>query len=166
MLPQIEECRINPCTHCGRFGNGEQQTLLSLDGNLSGDIPPSAAVGLGFLSLGGRPVANANIVENLGLRDPATGLLQSQKGQSGWLLLLRVVVVRALRSRARALRSASCTCLTPRPGPWTPPSDSFRRGDTVKSLPMRSINCGYCAPVLNLMFGLLRTYAVCDHPRR
>lgn len=81
MLPQIEECRINPCTHCGRFGNGEQQTLLSLDGNLSGDIPPSAAVGLGFLSLGGRPVANANIVENLGLRDPATGLLQSQKAK-------------------------------------------------------------------------------------
>ncbi|KAJ4392040.1 hypothetical protein N0V93_005661 [Gnomoniopsis smithogilvyi] len=79
LMPQIEECRTSLCPRCGRAGAGEQQSFLNLDGVLKGDIPPSAAVGFGFRALGGRPVANANIVRNLGLRDPKTGLLPGQK---------------------------------------------------------------------------------------
>ncbi|CAN8097312.1 unnamed protein product [Discula destructiva] len=79
LMPQVEECRTTLCPRCGRVGNGEQQAFLSLDGVLNGDIPPAAAVGFGFRALGGRPVANANIVKNLGLRDPQTGLLPGQR---------------------------------------------------------------------------------------
>lgn len=78
LMPQAEECKTSLCPRCGRVGAGEQQSFLSLDGVLKGDIPPSAAVGFGFRALGGRPVANANIVRNLGLRDPKTGLLPGQ----------------------------------------------------------------------------------------
>lgn len=81
LMPQSEECTISLCPRCGRSGAGEQQSFLSLDGVLKGDIPPSAAVGFGFRALGGRPVANANIVRNLGLREPKTGLRPHQKAQ-------------------------------------------------------------------------------------
>lgn len=80
-MPRAEECTISLCPRCGRLGAGEQQSFLSLDGVLKGDIPPSAAVGFGFRALGGRPVANANIVRNLGLRGPRTGLLPHQKAR-------------------------------------------------------------------------------------
>lgn len=80
-MPQAEECTTSLCPRCGRLGAGEQQSFLSLDGVLKGDTPPSAAVGFGFRALRGRPVANANIVRNLGLRDPITGQLLSRKAQ-------------------------------------------------------------------------------------
>lgn len=80
-MPQAEECTTSLCPRCGRLGAGEQQSFLSLDGVLKGDIPPCAAVGFGFRSLGGRPVANANFVRDLGLRDPKTGLIPQQKVQ-------------------------------------------------------------------------------------
>lgn len=79
LVPQVEECRVTLCPRCGRMANGEQQSFLNLDAILMGDIPPSAAVGFGFRAMGGRPVANANIVKNMGLRDPKTGLLPGQK---------------------------------------------------------------------------------------
>lgn len=81
LLPQVAECRTTLCPSCGRAAGGEQQAFLNLEGVLTGDIPPSAAVGFGFRALGGRPVANANIVKNLGLRDPKTGLLPGQKAK-------------------------------------------------------------------------------------
>lgn len=81
LMPQNEECKTALCPRCGRAGAGEQQSFLSLDGVLKGDIPPSAAVGFGFRALGGRPVANANIVRNLGLRDPRTGSLPGQNAK-------------------------------------------------------------------------------------
>lgn len=81
LMPQAEECKTTLCPRCGRLGAGEQQSFLSLDGVLKGDIPPSAAVGFGFRALGGRPVAKVNIVKNLGLRDPKTGLLPGQKSK-------------------------------------------------------------------------------------
>lgn len=82
LTPQAEECRISLCPRCGRAGAGEQQSFLSLDGALKGDVPPSTAVGFGFRALGGRPVANANIVKRLGLRDPKTGLLPGQEAKN------------------------------------------------------------------------------------
>lgn len=76
--PLQDECTATLCPSCGRAGAGEDLSFLSIDGVLRGDIPPSAAVGYGFRGMGGRPVANANIVKNLGLRDPKTGLLPEQ----------------------------------------------------------------------------------------
>ncbi|KAJ4424118.1 hypothetical protein N0V82_001166 [Gnomoniopsis sp. IMI 355080] len=81
LLPPSEECKASLCPSCGRGGGGEQQSFLNLDGVLKGDVPPTAAVGFGFRALGGRPVANANIVKNLGLRDPKTGLLPDQQAK-------------------------------------------------------------------------------------
>lgn len=86
-MPQAEECTISLCPRCGRLGAGEQQSFLSLDGVLKGDIPPSAAVGFGFRALGGRPVSNANIVRNLGLRDPETGLLPHRMVQQDAIVI-------------------------------------------------------------------------------
>lgn len=79
LVPEHQECKTTLCPRCGRAGLGEYQGYLNLDGILKGDIPPTAAVGYGFRPLGGRPVANANVVKNLGLRDPKTGLLPDQK---------------------------------------------------------------------------------------
>lgn len=79
IVDQAEECKATLCPRCGRGGVGEDLSWLSLDGVLKGDIPASAAVGYGFRALGGRPVANANIVKNLGLRDPKTGRLPEQQ---------------------------------------------------------------------------------------
>lgn len=76
--PLQDECKATLCPSCGRAGAGGDLSFLSLDGVLRGDIPPSAAVGYGFRAMGERPVANANIVKNLGLRDPKTGLLPEQ----------------------------------------------------------------------------------------
>lgn len=73
--PLGNECMVTVCSACGRGGTGEDMSFLSIDGVLKGDIPPSAAVGYGFRGIGGRPVANANIVKNLGLQDPKTGQL-------------------------------------------------------------------------------------------
>lgn len=75
IVGQAEECKATLCPRCGRGGMGEDLAWLSIDGVLKGDIPASAAVGYGFRALGGRPVADANIVRNLGLRDPKTGQL-------------------------------------------------------------------------------------------
>lgn len=79
LVPEHQECKTTLCPRCGRAGLGEYQGYLNPDGILKGDIPPTAAVGYGFRPLGGRPVANANVVKNLGLRDPETGLLPDQK---------------------------------------------------------------------------------------
>lgn len=78
VVPQREECKTTLCPNCGRSGMAEEQSFLSIDGVLKGDYPPTAAVGYGFRALGGRPVVDANIVKNLGLRDLKTGLLPEQ----------------------------------------------------------------------------------------
>lgn len=78
---QAEECKITLCPRCGRGGMGEDLAWLSIDGVLKGDVPPTAAVGYGFRALGGRPVADARIVKNLGLRDPKTGRLPEKAPQ-------------------------------------------------------------------------------------
>lgn len=75
LVGQAEECSATLCPRCGRGGMGEDLAWLSIDGVLKGDVPATAAVGYGFRALGGRPVADANIVKNLGLRDPETGEL-------------------------------------------------------------------------------------------
>lgn len=75
VVNQAEECKTTLCPRCGRGGMGEEISWLSISGVLKGDIPPTTAVGYGFRALGGRPMADANIVKNLGLRDPNTGFL-------------------------------------------------------------------------------------------
>lgn len=88
IVGQAEECKATLCPRCGRAGMGEDLSWLSIDGVLKGDIPASAAVGYGFRALGGRPVADANIVKNLGRRDPETGQLPEKtlKGKDECLI--------------------------------------------------------------------------------
>lgn len=45
-----------------------ERAYLSLDGILDGDIPATAATGYGFHLHGGRPLADPNIVKELGTR--------------------------------------------------------------------------------------------------
>ncbi|KAF3770272.1 hypothetical protein M406DRAFT_66691 [Cryphonectria parasitica EP155] len=78
VVDELDECKTILCPTCGCGGLGEHLSYLSIDGVLKGDIPPTAAVGFGFRAMGGRPVANAGIVKNLGLRDPKAGLLPDQ----------------------------------------------------------------------------------------
>lgn len=79
IVGQAEECRATLCPRCGQGGMGEDLAWLSIDSVLKGDIPATAAVGYGFRAIGGRPVADANIVKNLGLRDLETGQLPEKK---------------------------------------------------------------------------------------
>lgn len=60
------ECKNTLCPHCGKGMVGEEMAFLNLDGILKGDIPPTVAVGYSFRKHG-RPVANAEIVRNIGL---------------------------------------------------------------------------------------------------
>lgn len=78
VVPQREECKTTLCPGCGRGGMAEEQSYLSIGGVLNNDFPPTASVGYGFRPLGGRPIADANIVRNLGLRDPTKVLLPDQ----------------------------------------------------------------------------------------
>lgn len=75
IMSQSSECKGKSCPYCGRRGRREPQTFLSIDSVLKSDFSPTAAGGYGFHC---RPVANANVVKNLGLRDPKTGLLPGQ----------------------------------------------------------------------------------------
>jgi hypothetical protein len=63
-IPDEEfECRHTICPKCDNTDQGK--TIVSLDAVLNGDISPSLAVGLSFED-SGRPVADANVVKNLG----------------------------------------------------------------------------------------------------
>ncbi|KUI56915.1 hypothetical protein VP1G_04315 [Cytospora mali] len=62
-----QECKNTLCPHCGKGMVGEEIALLDLDGILKGNIPPTVAVGYCFRKHG-RPVADADIVRNIGLR--------------------------------------------------------------------------------------------------
>lgn len=62
-----QECKQTLCPACGKGMLGEQMSFLDLDGVLRGDIPPTVALGYCFRK-SGRPVADANIVRNIGLR--------------------------------------------------------------------------------------------------
>lgn len=64
---ETQECKQTLCPACGRGMMGEEVSYLDLDGILKGDIPPTAALGYGFRT-SGRPIADANIVRNIGLR--------------------------------------------------------------------------------------------------
>ena len=44
------------------------RAYLSLNAVANGEIPPTAATGFGFHLLGERPVVDANVVRNIGLR--------------------------------------------------------------------------------------------------
>ncbi|KAI5926437.1 hypothetical protein F4810DRAFT_707518 [Camillea tinctor] len=61
-----DECQVKCCHRCRP--TCEPRSYLSLDGIVSGDVPPSAATGFGFHRAGTRPIINARVVQNLGLR--------------------------------------------------------------------------------------------------
>ncbi|KAI0017352.1 hypothetical protein F4780DRAFT_796531 [Xylariomycetidae sp. FL0641] len=60
------ECQAKYCHRCRPSCNA--RSFLSLNAVAQGDIPPTAAMGFGFHRMGTRPVLNANIVKNIGLR--------------------------------------------------------------------------------------------------
>lgn len=60
------ECQYKICPYC-RPGAADR-AYLSLDGVANGEIPPTAAVGFGFQTLGERPVVNVDTVRDIGLR--------------------------------------------------------------------------------------------------
>ncbi|KAI1757747.1 hypothetical protein F4782DRAFT_140786 [Xylaria castorea] len=62
-VPRTEECQAKYCHRCRPSFVG--RTFLSLDGIANGDIPPTAATSFGFRQ---RPVADARVVRNIGLR--------------------------------------------------------------------------------------------------
>lgn len=64
---EAQECKQTLCPACGKGMMGEEVSFLDLDGVLRGDIPPTVALGYGFRK-SGRPIADANIVRNIGLR--------------------------------------------------------------------------------------------------
>lgn len=64
---EAQECKQTLCPACGKGMLGEEVSFLDLDGVLRGDIPPTAALGYSFRK-SGRPIADVNIVRNIGLR--------------------------------------------------------------------------------------------------
>ncbi|TGJ88136.1 hypothetical protein E0Z10_g656 [Xylaria hypoxylon] len=61
-----EECQAKYCHHCRP--SCELRSYLSLDGILNGEVPPTAATGFGFHRMRTRPIVNARIVREIGLR--------------------------------------------------------------------------------------------------
>ncbi|GAW22380.1 hypothetical protein ANO14919_119170 [Xylariales sp. No.14919] len=61
-----EECQAKYCHHCRP--SCEPRSYLSLDGILNGDVPPTAATGFGFHRMRTRPIVNAGIMREIGLR--------------------------------------------------------------------------------------------------
>lgn len=64
---ETQECKQTLCPACGKGMMGEEVSHVDLDGILRGDIPPTVALGYGFRK-SGRPIADANVVRNIGLR--------------------------------------------------------------------------------------------------
>ncbi|RDA94534.1 hypothetical protein CP533_2715 [Ophiocordyceps camponoti-saundersi (nom. inval.)] len=60
-----EECRYRVCPRC-RPALADR-AFLSLNAVANGDIPPTAAVGYGFHTMGERPVFDAEMVQTLGI---------------------------------------------------------------------------------------------------
>ncbi|KAI3343990.1 hypothetical protein F4824DRAFT_494246 [Ustulina deusta] len=61
-----EECQAKYCHHCRP--SCELRSYLSLDGIINGEIPPTAATGFGFHRIRTRPVVNASVMREIGLR--------------------------------------------------------------------------------------------------
>lgn len=64
---EAQECKQTLCPACGKGMMGEEVSYIDLDGILKGDIPPTVALGYGFRK-SGRPIADVNVVRDLGLR--------------------------------------------------------------------------------------------------
>lgn len=63
------ECQYQICSGC-RPGASDR-TFQSLNAVANGEILPCAATGYGFHILGGRPIADARVVRNIGQRGRA-----------------------------------------------------------------------------------------------
>ena len=64
------ECEYQICAQC-RPGAADR-TFLSLNAVANDEIMPGAATGFGFHVMGGRPIADARIVRNIGCLEEAT----------------------------------------------------------------------------------------------
>ncbi|KAL2136352.1 hypothetical protein VTI74DRAFT_4184 [Chaetomium olivicolor] len=60
------ECQFKVCQRC--YYIGKDKSFVSLDGVLNGDVLPTVATGFSFSFMGIRPIADANVVQNLGCR--------------------------------------------------------------------------------------------------
>ncbi|CAM1510170.1 Fc.00g005050.m01.CDS01 [Cosmosporella sp. VM-42] len=76
-----DECMYKICPFCRP--SAADRAYLSLNAVADGEIPPTAATGFGFHLLGERPVVDANVVRELGLRSaPPPRSLQSYTDSS------------------------------------------------------------------------------------
>ncbi|KAK5629765.1 hypothetical protein RRF57_005480 [Xylaria bambusicola] len=61
-----EECRAKYCHYCRP--SCELRSYLSLNGIMSGEVPPTVATGYGFHRMKARPIVDATIIKDIGLR--------------------------------------------------------------------------------------------------
>ncbi|KAI0402925.1 hypothetical protein F4802DRAFT_617216 [Xylaria palmicola] len=71
-----EECQARFCHGCRP--SCSMRAYLSLDGVLNGEVPPTAATGFGFHRMGTRPIVNAKLLEQIGLRPVPLPRVQPQ----------------------------------------------------------------------------------------
>ncbi|KAK7729388.1 hypothetical protein SLS53_009238 [Cytospora paraplurivora] len=78
LTSEPQECKNTLCPRCGKGAVGEEIAILDLDGILKGDIQPTVAVGYSFRKHG-RPIADAEIVRNIGMRPAPEARMDSSK---------------------------------------------------------------------------------------
>lgn len=127
---ESQECKQTLCPACGKGMMGEEVSFLDLDGVLRGDIPPTVALGYGFRK-SGRPIADANIVRNIGLRKTPEEKTQAvQTVQSGGSEGNKVE--ECVESNTKAEDE---TCLTSRTdAPLTPSNTFLNMADSSEDL--------------------------------
>ena len=60
------ECQYKVCSLCHRLGY--EKSWANLNSVLNGDIPPNVATGFSFSFARERPICDANLIRNIGLR--------------------------------------------------------------------------------------------------
>lgn len=105
MPSQRLECQYKVCHRCHR--HGQDKSWVSLDGVLKGEVLPTVAVGFSFSYMCARPVADANLVKNLGCR-PVPLVSSSDFFQVAMLILASLEVTlqgsNSLRRRLSTMR--------------------------------------------------------------
>ncbi|KAI1132959.1 hypothetical protein F5Y10DRAFT_291038 [Nemania abortiva] len=85
-----EECRVKYCHNCRP--SCEPRAYLSLNGILHGEVPATAATGFGFHRTRERPVIDAKVIQEIGLRpvpwprSPSRRYMSSPSSLSTWSL--------------------------------------------------------------------------------
>ncbi|TLD31674.1 hypothetical protein PspLS_02025 [Pyricularia sp. CBS 133598] len=68
VLSPRQECEMEFCHSCRPYF--AERCYLSLTGIVNGDVPATAALGIGFHAYSSRPLYDPNVAKNLGLRRP------------------------------------------------------------------------------------------------